>query len=280
LLIMLLNMLLLVPASVEHNMSTTILFFFYMRPYVRFMAVFIRMHVVFPLLQAGAFTIVEEAAIAKGIRRIVAVTRQAAIDAYGAAEALRDEFGAARALPASGLSAVLPALTEKLNAAVIPSSAKLELRTALADLQAKSLEAWKAAQKARADAAVASITAITSEAEAAAVAAGKPAAFLVQQVDIGDDTKLASKVTTAVNKSCPHVAIMLVSVAEDKVYVACSVPDAVVSTGVKASEWLAAAVSVIGGRGGGKDNSAQGQGVGAARVLEVIAAANAFTADK
>ena len=71
----------------------------------------------------------EEAAIAKGVRRIVAVTRQAAIDAFGVAEALRDEFGTTRALPAGSLSSVLPALTEKLNAAVIPAAAKLELRT-------------------------------------------------------------------------------------------------------------------------------------------------------
>ncbi len=146
-------------------------------------------------------------------------------------------------------------------------------------LQAKSLEAWKLAQKARADAAVASITAITSEAEARAVASGAPA-FVIQTVDIGDDTKLAAKVTTAVNKTCANVAVMLVSVADDKVYVVCSVPDAVVARGVKASEWLGAAVGAIGGRGGGKDNSAQGQAVGAARVQDVLDAAHAYTVGK
>ncbi len=214
------------------------------------------------------------------MRRIVAVTRQAAIDAFGAAEALRDEFGTTRALADSALSGVLPALLEKLNVAVIPAAAKLELRQQLADLQAKSLESWKAAQKARADAAVASITATATEAEAAAVASGAPV-FLVQLMDIGDDVKLATKVTSSVMKSCAHVGIMIVSTAEDKVIVVCSVPDGVIaSSGVKANEWLSAAIGVVGGRGGGKEGSAQGQGVGAARVAEVIDAAKAFSARK
>ena len=101
--------------------------------------------------------------------------------------------------------------------------------------------------------------------------------FLVQHMDIGDDAKLATKVTSSVMKTCPHVGIMLVSTAEDKILVVCSVADGVIaSTGIKANEWLAAAVGAVGGRGGGKEGSAQGQATGAARVGELIAAAKDF----
>ncbi len=127
--------------------------------------------------------------------------------------------------------------------------------------------------------AVATITAVADAAQAEAVATGAPV-FLVQHTDFGDDTKLATKVTATVMKSCTHVGLMLVSTEGEKVFVACSVPEALVAGGVKANEWLAAAMAVIGGRGGGKEASAQGQGVGADRVAEVIAAAKAFTASR
>lgn len=130
--------------------------------------------------QAGAFAVIEETAIAKGIRRIVAVTRQAALDAMGAAEALRDDFGAARALPVEALSKAILDLTEKLNNAVIPAAAKLELRGQLADLQARSLAAWKEGQRVRTEAAVAAANAAAEEAQKRAVASGKPGFVVVE----------------------------------------------------------------------------------------------------
>ncbi len=217
----------------------------------------------------------EEAAIAKGVRRITAVTRQAAIDAYGAAEALRDEFGVTRSLPVEGLGPVLTALGDKVSAAVIPASAKIELREQLAVLQAASLEAWKAGNRQRAKAATDAIMGAAADLQVGAAATGTPA-LIVMQVPLGDDVKMASKVAATVTSTCPNVGVMLVSTEEDKVYVVCGLPEAAVAAGLSASEWLNQAVGVLGGRGGGKANTAQGQAVGAARVAEVVAAGQAY----
>jgi len=225
--------------------------------------------------QAGAFAVIEEAAIAKGVRRIVAVTRQAALDALGAAEALRDEFGSARALPVEALSKALPELTERLNAAVIPASAKLDLRGQLAGLQAASLAAWKEAQKARTDAAVAAANAAAQAAQQRAVATGKYT-FVVVEVEAGGDNKLVGKVSTAVVKACPQVAFLGVSPFEDKLLVSAVVPDALAAAGFTANAWLGATLEAVGGRGGGKEGSAQGQVADVSKVAAVIAAANEF----
>lgn len=227
---------------------------------------------------AGAFTVVEEGAIAKGVRRIVAVTRQAAIDAFGAAEALRDELGTARALPAHGLGPIVAALNDKVNAATIPAAAKLELREQIKDLQAKSLEAWKAAQRERSAAATAAVLAEAAAAEAAAVAAGGAPVLLVKVVDLADDVKMATKVASNVVADCPHVGILLVSVHEDKVFAVATLPESALAKGFKANLWLNEAIGAVGGRGGGRENNAQGQGVGAARVAEVVEAAKAYAA--
>jgi alanyl-tRNA synthetase len=226
-------------------------------------------------LQAGAFAVIEEASIAKGIRRIVAFTRQAAIDAQGAAEALRDEFGTTRALPVERLGEVLLALQDKLAAAVIPAAARLDLRRQLEDLQAKSLEHWKAAQRARSDAAVASLMAEAEVAQAAAVSSGKPK-FIVRALDIGDDAKLANKVATAVTKACSQVAVLVVCSGDDKIVVVSSVPDSLVAAGFKATDWVSTTMSAVGGRGGGKDGSAQGQVADPAKAAIVIDAARQF----
>ena len=153
-------------------------------------------------------------------------------------------------------------------------------RWQLTDLQAKSFDAWKSAQRARTDAAVAAITATATAAEATAVATGRPA-LLVETLDVGDDGKLAGRLVSALTKACPHVGVMVVHGAEDRVVAVCGVPDGVVAaSGVKANAWVAAAVAAAGGRGGGKDGTAQGQAPSPANVHAIVAAAKAFVEGK
>lgn len=54
-----------------------------------------------------------------------------------------------------------------------------------------------------------------------------------------------------------------------------AVPDALLSK-IKANEWVNSALTVLGGKGGGKPNSAQGQGGEITRVDEAMEAAIAF----
>ena len=58
-----------------------------------------------------------------------------------------------------------------------------------------------------------------------------------------------------------------------KVLVAAVCPKPVVAKGIKAGDWLKVALTVVGGRGGGKPNFASGSGSDVTKVDEAIAAA-------
>jgi hypothetical protein len=70
-----------------------------------------------------------------------------------------------------------------------------------------------------------------------------------------------------------------VDVEKGKVLVYAGVPAALVAK-VKAGEWVATALAVVGGKGGGKPTAAQGQGPDIAKVPEAIMAAAQFAAAK
>jgi alanyl-tRNA synthetase len=55
---------------------------------------------------------------------------------------------------------------------------------------------------------------------------------------------------------------------------------AATSAKLKANEWLNSALSVLGGKGGGKPTVAQGQGTDTAKAADAIAAAEQFAALK
>ena len=78
--------------------------------------------------QAGKFALVEEGSIAKGIRRVVCFTREAAEKAHDAAEELHSKFRDAKGLPLEEREEKLKELTTELNKRDIPVSQKIKLR--------------------------------------------------------------------------------------------------------------------------------------------------------
>jgi alanyl-tRNA synthetase len=73
-------------------------------------------------------------------------------------------------------------------------------------------------------------------------------------------------------------AVVIVGVAEDKVAVVAAVNDAGRARGVSASDLVGAVGPFVGGRGGGKDDLAQGGGTDASRIDDALAAAQAAVA--
>jgi alanyl-tRNA synthetase len=106
---------------------------------------------------------------------------------------------------------------------------------------------------------------------------GLPACLLAQ-IDAAGDNKLGGKVATTIVKTCNQVAFMAVSVIEDKIHLSCIVPESVAATGFTANAWMTEALEAVGGRGGGKGATAQGQVADTSKLGETIAAANAAAA--
>ena len=230
--------------------------------------------------EAEAFVIVEETAVAKGIRRISAVTRDIAMKAI----AVGSKFEAA-VEEAEGLLADTPDLDKKagamrkdLDESFMSAPLKSELRARIDVIQKRGMEAKKALLAGRVDRCLNDVKVQIN----AAVEEGKT--IMVMKVDIGADAKASQKIMNAVTASAPSMAFMGVS-EEDvgsggKVMTFAIVPDTLVSEGFKANDWVAFALEVCGGRGGGKAGSAQGQAQECSDVDAILAAANKFASEK
>ncbi len=222
----------------------------------------------------GDFAIISEEAVAKGVRRITAVTGAAAKASILAAGSMDQRVKAAAALPTSDLPKEVTALLAELDASTIPSARKAQIRASITQLQEKIKAAAKEAGKAKIDSATREARIL---AESASTAMEQ---VILGTVDAGDNKDALSAALKIIREKCPTAAVMLLSIdtpadAPPKVAIAAAVPDALIRKGLKAGDWVRDTATILGGRGGGKPDAAQGGGTDPSKVKEAIAAARA-----
>jgi alanyl-tRNA synthetase len=259
--------------------------------------------------EAEAFVLTEETAVAKGIRRITALTRGAAVKAikegelelhFLVCEGFVHTFCNTHSLPCEiigtefeqktaaleeidadnspDLDKQAGALRKDLDAAELSAALKSELRARIEGVQKKGIEAKKRLLAGRVDKC---LNGVTEEVEKALIDGKKS---LVLNLDIGADSKASQKVIKAVQKLAPEMAFMGISEEEPgsggKILCFAIVPDSLMKeTGLKANEWTKEVLDSVGGRGGGKPGSAQGQAPSCEDVGAVIAKAESFAAN-
>ncbi|CAL8468182.1 g7721 [Coccomyxa elongata] len=221
--------------------------------------------------QARAFALLSEEGIAKGIRRVVAVTSAEAEAAIARAEELTKAMEAAQWLTGAKLEVEITSLRQGIDGSAIPAATKAKLREALAVLQKALLEQQKAAgaaNKARA-------TAVAVEAADAAAAAGRK--FVVVQLEVGLDSKAVLEAWNTIHKKHPNMPVVIITAdaAKGKALAYAGVPDSL-SKQLNAGEWVKGPLAALGGKGGGKPTTAQGQGPNVEKVPDAIRAAGEF----
>nr|XP_043618703.1 alanine--tRNA ligase [Erigeron canadensis] len=227
--------------------------------------------------EAKAFALLSEEGIAKGIRRVTAVTTDHAFEAMKKAQELEQEVDLASKLEGSLLKEKVKLLNGQVDSAAIPSAKK-------ADLKAKVLilsdQVNKAKKKTEEENIRKAVEAATKSAEAAA-SEGK--AFCITHVGVGSD---AAAIRDAVVKVMEQrgMAVMVISTDEQskKALVCAGVPvNSDQSNHLKVKDWLDAALNPLKGKGGGgKGGLAAGQGPGIDNVDEAIDVAKSFAALK
>jgi len=231
------------------------------------------------IAEAESFALVEETAVAKGIRRISAVTKAAAKEAIEGGDKYSAKVGALEELSfdTPELDKQAGALRKELDEAFTSAVVKAELRVRIEGVQKKAVEAKKKALAAKVD----KILNVVNEQIEEAVADNKK--VLVLNVDIAADSKASQKVMNAAKKLAPDMAFMGLSEEEvgsgGKLMAFAVVPEAMAADGFKADDWVRATLAVCGGRGGGKPESAQGQAAECSDVDAVLKAANAFATE-
>src|SRR4029077_20099536 len=140
-------------------------------------------------------------------------------------------------------------------------------------------ERLRAAEKALEQTRIAQLLSQGAElaADAADVNGVRLISLRIDGADAGDGRTMALNLRSRLSQDQPGAAV-LVGVKDGKVAVVVATNDRARDRGVKANDVLAEVMPLVGGRGGGKDDVAQGGGSDTSRVDEALAAAGAAVA--
>ena len=215
---------------------------------------------------AEQFVVLEEAGIAKGIRRITAATRGEAAEALKRAADLLAAVKKCDDLTGGELDKALGSLKNEVDTAVLPVIQREEIRAAVNSHVKRVVEAAKEA------AAAAKAQAIVDVQEKTAATKAAGAKYFVSTLADGTDANALREAATFAFKE--GIACTLLANVKGKEFIYVSVPPEV-SIDVKG--WLSAVCGPLGGKGGGgKNGVAQGQGPNVDAVPDAIAAAEEF----
>merc|ERR1711871_557615 len=209
--------------------------------------------------EAAAFVLTEETAVAKGIRRISAITGTMAQEAIKNGEKISESIEALstdmKKLGADvDISAVEDRISEtrtELEGETLSTTLKGSLRVQLEKIQKDVFNLKKATMMSMVR------DGIARAKEQAVNMVNNGETKIILQVNIGSDSKGIKLAIEEIKKVAPGVAFIGLSADDEKISCFSFVPDEMV-TDVKANDWVAKTLEVIGGKGGGKPNMAQG----------------------
>ena len=223
-----------------------------------------------------SFALVEEAAVAKGVRRVVGLTGEAAAAALARGEELTSKLATLTADDATDIEAArggLKALKVDIDTSTISAHVKAQLREAIGAQDKALTQKAKQAGQAKAGAAVAEALAAANEAKASGQR------YVVLQLGAEVDGKAMQPLVQAVLKET-GLATFAMAVDEGAGRVACVAAVSEADAGaLAANSWLKEVLEKLDGRGGGKALMAQGSGTAVASVPEAVETASAMAAE-
>lgn len=228
------------------------------------------------------FVITSEEAIAKGIRRIVALTGPEAEKARKKTALLENELNKLKAKIEADTSGAtskdlvkqIVELTEDISQATIPYVKKDEMRNDLKGLK-KTLDDKERAK-------TAAVATVVVEQAKQLCQDNPDAKFLVHRFEAMSNTKALDSALKQIKTMNANTSALFVSVDSDskKIFCLAAASKDAIAKGLKANEWIQQLSAVIGGKGGGKPESAQASGGNYERVDEVLELAKKFASSK
>ncbi|MBI5761968.1 MAG: alanine--tRNA ligase [Planctomycetes bacterium] len=224
--------------------------------------------------EIGRFRIVEESAVAKGIRRLVGVTGERAQKAEDDATAIMRMLKEASQANEDALPQRVAEITAVMSQMELPIVERNQLRADLAHLQERAKKAAKQQAKSGAADIVAKADQLLADAPrvgATAIIAGDLGVATVDQLRGACDS-LRSRAGSA--------AILLAAENEGKVVLLAAMTADVVAKGVKAGDLIKEIAPIVGGKGGGKPDLAQGGGSDTTKIGEAVTKASQWVTAK
>ncbi len=206
------------------------------------------------MAEAERFVIVSEEAVAKGVRRVVGVTGDAARKAEEAGRRLLERADALRNAPAEEVAGGVAELQKELADSIVPVRESGRLRSVLGELQ----EIAKQHGKLQAGVAAADVLTAAANLLESAWAAGDTK-IIVGAVPNGPADALRGAIDWFRQKTASS-AVLLANHDGEKVTLIAGMTRDVVDRGVKAGDLIKEIAPLVGGRGGGRPDMAQGGG--------------------
>ncbi|KAK3675652.1 Alanine--tRNA ligase [Recurvomyces mirabilis] len=213
--------------------------------------------------------VLEESGIAKGIRRIVAVTGATAHSAQREAKEWDAKITKLEAMQyGPDKEAATKESQQELGRTEISAVAKTKLRDRVAKVVKENLDHQKSAQKAENKKVLDAITEHFST--------QKDAQTLVLSLPVSSGSKAVQEAIKMVSTKQKDKTVYLLLKAEDKVMHGCFVSEQAQKKGVDAGKWAGTVAEVVGGKAGGKGGTCLGQGTQVERVEEAVEVARRY----
>jgi alanyl-tRNA synthetase len=231
--------------------------------------------------EAAGFAVISEEALARGIRRVVAFTGDAARQALARADELQRKIEAASVLKGNELEEEIKRLDKTINdpEQPIPAARQIQARAQLDKLRGSAFAASKNSKAEQLEAAQQ-----YAEKVLAALGEATTEKAHIGQVDVGSNVIALTNAIKAIRAKHPHLAVLLLSTEEvkgkGKITIVTQVSDDLVAAGLKANEWAGAVAALLGGKGGGKPQTAQGSGSDMSKVSDALSLARSFVNEK
>jgi alanyl-tRNA synthetase len=224
----------------------------------------------------GAFVVTAEESVSKGIRRIVALTGDAARQSQQLAADLKAVVDKGRATPEPELPAAIAAVQKQIAGATgLPLREKRKAQAAVAELQAK-LKAWEKTQKAGQGGASGDALEAANRLLAESPAIGGNGKLIVGEIPGATDDQLRRAVDSLRKRATSHAILLIASAEASKVSLISAVSDDLILKGLKAGDWVREAAKPTGGAGGGRPQMGQAGGKDPSKIADAIEAARRF----
>lgn len=216
------------------------------------------------------FVIVAEEAVAKGVRRVTALTGQAAHRAAAMGDLLLRRVEGLAEIDPERLAAEVADMASEIEGQTLTLLAAGKLRGSLAKLQKKVKEHQKQRSQAAVGAVIVQARSLADQIEGD-VYVGELA---------GADANGLRTAMEVIRKMRPEAAALLGSAVDGRVSFVASVPKALIEKGLKAGDWVKRVAEVAGGGGGGRPDMAQAGGKDPSKLAEALEAGRRFAAER
>ncbi|KAJ3193439.1 Alanine--tRNA ligase [Irineochytrium annulatum] len=206
--------------------------------------------------------IIEESSIAKGIRRVVALTGEQAHEVQMNAVQFGTKIMKAKQLAGKDLEAEIKTMTKEIDEGVFPVVSKANFRLQRDALKKAFDDEDKARKLKEANEAVERVKAYFES--------HPQAAYVVMDLNVGSNGKAVSSAIAHIKTLSKSALLVSMDAGAGKISYSAVVSAQGVEKGLKAVEWANVVAGLVEGKAGGKDDAAQGAGSHKGDVSKII----------